>query len=201
MSDQKTDIVETALGRLLQQFEGSVNFRSLVASYLEQVQSLEDAAWPLLGERSIDNATGHRLDGIGQIFGVTRGGRNDTDYRLALKVEIAILLSNGTEAALLDIIQQIVKMTTADYEFVEYFPKSVYIRAINWASTDAISVAAGAALSRAASAATHTSYVAAEYNAAQQFRLSDLPDTSTTGSSTGLANDGQTSGGYLSQVY
>jgi hypothetical protein len=201
MSDQNTTITATALARMLQQFQGSVNLRALASSYLDQAQALEDAAWPLLDERGIDNATGDRLDRIGAIVKTMRGGRNDTDYRLALNARIGVLTSQGTEADLLTVVQLLLQMFTPDYEFTEYFPKGVVIRAVDFETTDALSRTIGTALKQAVSAGTSMHYVAAEFPDSLQFQLSSLPSTSQTSAPTGLGNDAQTSGGRLSESY
>lgn len=132
MSDQDTTITADGLAQMLEQFKGSGNLRLLASSYLDQAQAFEDAVWPLLNERSLANATGDRLDGIGEIFDTPRGGQNDADYRLTLQTEIGVLLSRGTEADLLTIAQLLIQMTTPDYEFTEYFPKSLYLRPVDF---------------------------------------------------------------------
>ena len=109
MSDQDTTITADALEQMLDQFDGSVNLRLLAASFLDQVQQFEDDIWPLLAERSLALATGHRLDGLGQIADLNRSGRNDADYRLALTAEFAVLQSNGTAEELIAIAQLMVR--------------------------------------------------------------------------------------------
>ena len=135
MSDQNTTYVAQGLDRLLDQFDGSVNLRLLATSYLNQVQELEDAAYPLLAERSLANATGDRLDGFGAIVNVSRGGRDDTTYRLRLSAELAILTSQGSIEEILTIAQLLIQMDTADYEVIEYVPKTLYLSPEDYAFT------------------------------------------------------------------
>lgn len=196
MSDKNTSIREIGLARLLQQFEGSVNLNELIGTYLDQVQAIEDAAWPLLGERSLDNATGDRLDGLGAIFNVRRGGRDDDAYRLRLKAEILVLASNGTAEEILEIAQAVIQMAVPNYTLLEYFPKTVYIRPVNHVMTiDPITV--GKALRRSVSAATRMLFVASFFPDAESFTLSSQASASETSALLGLADDAQTTGGRL----
>jgi hypothetical protein len=196
MSAKVNTVTADGLARLLQQFEGSVKLRAWIGSYLNQIQALEDAAWPILGERSLAAATGHRLDGVGQIFQVFRGGRNDTDYRLAIQAEIAILLSTGTAEDLLEIAQLMIVMGTPDYFLTEYFPKSVYLRPINHILVqDAAFVTA--MLKRSVSAATTLLFVYALSADTAVFRLSSQVSSSETSALLGMADTAQTTGGHL----
>jgi len=198
MSEENTTIVETGLGRLLDQFKGSVNLKLLLQSYLQRVQDLEAAAYPLYTERSLANATGDRLDRIGQLFGITRGGRDDTAYRLAITTELAILFSRGTEVELLNIVQLVVQMPTADYDYVEYYPKTIYLRPVNHSISGLTAQPAKKAIARAASAGTKVLFVYALRLDSILFTLSSQPAAVETSSSLGLANDAKTTGGHLS---
>lgn len=197
MSDQNTTITADGLARLLDQFDGSINLRLLAASYLDQAQALEDAAFPILTERSIDNMTGDRLDGLGSIVDVARGGRNDADYRLALKGELAVLQSTGTIEDLIAIAILIVQVTGDDYDVVEYFPKTLYMRPIGVIGVDPL--LATSMLKRAVSAATRLLFVYAEWDDSVVFTLSSQASTSESSALLGLANLSQTTGGHLSQ--
>ena len=198
MSDQNTTITETALSRMLSQFEGSVNLRKLVSSYLDQAQALEDAAWPLLGERGFANATGDRLDGIGAIFNIPRAGRSDTFYRLALQAELAVLRSNGTEADLTTIAEILISATV--YEVVEKFPKWVSLRAPDYSVVDSTGIAAGNTLRRAVSAGTTFFFIASIRADANIYTLSSSTNLETS-ALLGLANEAQSTGGYMAWAY
>lgn len=198
MIEQDATIVADGLEQMLDQFNESVKLRALAASYLQSIQNFEDAAYPILAERGINNATGDRLDGIGQIFNVARGGRDDTDYRLALILELAILQSNGTEADLLTIAQLLVQMATANYEFLEYFPKTVYIRPVNHVLLqDPMLVTTG--LKRSVSASTEMLFVYSFRVDSLTFQCSSQPATVETNPNLGLSNDTKTTGGHLAQ--
>ena len=199
MSDQNTTIVSEGLTRLLDQFKGSPNLLALATSYLEQVQTLEDAAWPLLAERGIDNMTGDRLDGLGEILGHSRGGRSDAGYRLALKGELAVLQSEGTAEEMIALAQLLIQMPTADYEVIEYWPKGFYIRPVDHVLTQDPALI-GTMLDRAISAATTMSFVDSFFLDAATFTLSSQGAAVETSTSLGLADVSQTTGGRISGV-
>jgi len=200
MSDAHLTVVDDGIDRLIEQFKGSVNLVALLTSYLNQCQALEDAAWPLLGERSLDNATGDRLDGIGELINLPRGGRDDTAYRLALQVEFAIIRSNGTEAAIMEIVDLVMQAPSTDYEFTEY-AKTVVIRPINDDFSGFTANPAAARLRRAVSAGTKIFLVAALRLDSILFTLSSSATVLQTSSSLGLANDSQTTGGNMAWAY
>ncbi len=200
MSTTNDAYVAEGLARMLDQFDGSVDLRKLASVFLDQAQTLEDAAFPLLGERSLDNATGDRLDRIGQLVGEARAGRDDTTYRLALKGEIAVLSSRGTAEDMLVIVQLFVQMVTPDYELREYFPKGFYLRPVNEVLTDALALFTTTALKRSVSAGTTMGFVWSKRSDALTFQLSSQATAVDTSSSLGLGNDAQTTGGRLAQV-
>ena len=193
MSDQNTIIVSEGLTRLLDQFKGSPNLLALATSYLEQVQALEDAAWPLLAERGIDNMTGDRLDGLGEIVGHSRGGRSDAVYRLALKGELAVLQSEGTAEEMIALAQLLIQMPTADYEVIEYWPKGFYIRPVDHPLTQDPALI-GTMLDRAISAATTMSFVYSLHNDANTLTLSSQGAVTESSALLGLG-DAITGGG------
>jgi len=197
VSDQNTTITADGLARLLDQFDGSINLRLLAASYLDQAQALEGAAFPILTERGIDNMTGDRLDGLGSIVNEARGGRNDADYRLALKGELAVLQSTGTAEDLIAIAVLVLQVSGDVYDVVEYFPKTFYIRPVGPIGVDPIF--ATSMLKRAVSAATRLLFVYSLVSESIVFTLSSQASTSESSALLGLANLSQTTGGHLSQ--
>ncbi len=200
MSTTNDAYVAEGLARMLDQFDGSVDLRKLASVFLDQAQTLEDAAFPLLGERGLDNATGDRLDRIGALVGETRSGRSDTDYRLALQAEIAVLASRGTAEDLLTIVQLFVQMTVPIYEMYEYFPKGFYLRPVDENLTDALAAFTTTALKRSVSAGTTMSFVYSNVFDSVTFQMSSQAATVETSGLLGLANDAQSSGGRLAQV-
>ena len=183
----------TGLARMLDQFKGSPDLLALASSYLDQVQAFEDAAYPVMASRNIDVATGDRLDGLGEIVKLSRSGRDDDAYRLALKGELAVLQSQGTAEEMIALAQLLIQMGTADYEVIEYYPKGFYIRPVDHALTVDPSLI-GAMLDRAISAATTMSFVYSFFDDAATFTLSSLGATTETSGLIGLG-DAITGGG------
>lgn len=88
--------VEQAKERLIQQYKGKTRIEGLIEAAVAGKQDLEDTATQLNTLRSVDTATGAQLDGIGEIVGVEReGGQSDADYRVRIKAQIGINLSQG----------------------------------------------------------------------------------------------------------
>lgn len=78
--------------RLLFQFQGTnqPTIQRIVRSYACQAQQLEQVFLDLCVERALDDAEGAQLDGLGDIVGEPRRGRDDTDYRAAIRARIRI---------------------------------------------------------------------------------------------------------------
>ena len=157
MTEKIANHLEQGLGLLLYQFEDST-LRSLLSPFLAQVQDLEDAAHPVVDARNIDSATGHRLDGIGQIVNVKRKGRADEEYRIWIRAELSILKSRGTSNDLINVLQLLLGMPSPDIQLDEYFPKAVYLRARNTRIPSGADTVADL-LRRAAPAATKLVFV------------------------------------------
>lgn len=94
-----------ALALLLEQFQGKTNIEGLLKSVVWRVQELEDATWQVLLATDLDLAADAQLDGIGDIVGEARRGRSDVDYRAAIRVRIAINVSDGTAPEILTILE------------------------------------------------------------------------------------------------
>ena len=175
---------------MLQQFEGSGDLRALASSFLARAQDFEDAIHPLFAERDIANMTGHRLDGLGQVVKVVRGGRTDDEYRLRLRAEMAVLTSQGSLEDLITVLRLLIDMdTTGSIQIDEYAPKSIYMRARDFIVTED-PVVVTALLRRAVSAATDLQFIYTTAEAADDdlFRFSDTNGTSETSSSHGYSN-------------
>lgn len=153
--DKKTDYTQEAIGRLLASLADKTTLNALISSFLDRCQELEDAAYPLYEQRNIDDATGDRLDGFGQIFNVARAGRSDDDYRLRLRAELAILLSQGTAYDLLRVYQLLIGQTPLDMRYSDYTPKTVYIRPRDFDATGFDMDTIANLIRRAAPAGTH----------------------------------------------
>lgn len=113
---QKTTHAAEALNKFINQFREKPGFAALVGATTDQIQELEDTIWDLYGTFSIDDATGLYLDRIGALLGQPRLGLSDEDYRIWLKARQRVNASNGTAAALLDILFTLDPDATFDYD-------------------------------------------------------------------------------------
>lgn len=185
-----SDHTATALDRMLEQFQGSVNLRLLASSYTDQVQELENAAIQLLHDRSLDAGTGHRLDGLGQLVGITRSGEDDEAFRLRIRGELAVLNSQGSLENLIAIMQLLLELPDpVDIQIDEYFPKAIYMRPRDFIFTGDPDLIA-TLLRRAVSAATYIQfiYTSTEADDDNLFRFSDTNGSSEFASPHGYSN-------------
>ena len=83
------------------------NFEKLVNVYATEVQAVEAALVEVLLWAHIDPGdpliVGDQLDGIGEIVGLAREGRDDTTYRARIRARILTNKSNGTPPDLIAI--------------------------------------------------------------------------------------------------
>lgn len=96
MTEHKTTHAVEAKARLLEQFKGKARLLGIIDALSAQTQVDEDVAWQIMVERWLSSSVGSQLDGIGEIIGEPRGGKDDETYRLYLGVRIIINLSSGT---------------------------------------------------------------------------------------------------------
>jgi len=94
--DHTTDHESVALARYLDQFKNSVDLKALGASYVRQIQELEDAVFEVILERTIPTAVGAQLTALGAIVQQPRTTAVDADYAIAIQARIAINLSDST---------------------------------------------------------------------------------------------------------
>lgn len=156
---QKTNYTSEGQDRLLQSLKEREDVLALSAAYLDRCQEFEDAAYPIIEQRNIDDAVGHRLDRIGQLVHVERGGRTDDAYRLRIRAEFAILRSDGLVDNLINITRLLLGMATADVQVDQQYPKSIFIRPRNTTVTQADADVVADQLRRAVSAATYLQFI------------------------------------------
>jgi len=114
-----TTHVTDAKARLARQFKGKARIEALVAALAQQNQDLEDALYELLTQRWLSAAVGVQLDGIGQIVGESRLGKDDATYKLHIAARILINLSTGTPEELI----AIVRLLIGAGKTIEYVPE------------------------------------------------------------------------------
>ena len=103
------------------------DLRVMAIGPVDQLQEVEDVCRDLQTKRSLADAEGTQLDGIGQIVGLTRlTGQEDSEYRALLAVQIQSNLSAGEGDRLIDIAKAFTSSTSV--ELREVFPGYVELR-------------------------------------------------------------------------
>lgn len=124
---QNTAHVSEALARLLEQFKGSENLRSLIAALVQPLQDLEGVSFEVYTEMWLSTAEGVQLDGIGEIVGQPRDGRTDVGYRPWIQARILVNRSNGKGDEILRVAELVVGSLDNVHE-VEEPPAAYTIR-------------------------------------------------------------------------
>lgn len=97
--------VTDALNRLLEQYKYRPNVVGFLTAFLQHVQKLENALYPLDQYRQLMFAYGAQLDRLGEIIGQPRNGLPDNEYFILLLGTIAENNSDTTAPAMLNIVQ------------------------------------------------------------------------------------------------
>lgn len=121
---QTENHTEQALSHLLEQFKGKPIIEALLTCFVDQVQSLEDSLFDLLLRRSLDQASGEQLDGLGAILGEARQSRTDADFKRGIETRILINLDEATPNEIIEIMS---RASGFDVLLAEYFPAAFVI--------------------------------------------------------------------------
>lgn len=118
---KNTEHVQQALANFVEQFKGKINLNKLMEIYIEQVQEVENMFDELLKlVYDIDAAFGAQLDILGDIVGEERFGRDDLQYRTAIKARIILNGSEGTPETIIALVLALQPGLTV--EILEFFP-------------------------------------------------------------------------------
>lgn len=96
---------------------------ALMRSVGGHLQDFEDAAWAMYNALDVDTAVGHWLDLLGAIVGERRDGREDDDYRGAVRARILVNLSNGRLEDMLRVL--LAMLPDATVIDAEYYPAAL----------------------------------------------------------------------------
>lgn len=119
------DILPRILSRFTDILSDKPNIRALAEVIAPEMQQLEDMWFQLLNERSLDVGIGAQLDVVGNILNEPRLGKNDDEYRQALRLKIALNTSDGTND---DVRQAVTQLTQSTTVFIDdNYPASVDI--------------------------------------------------------------------------
>ena len=113
-----------AVGNLVDQFKGQANIEAFVRAWAQQSQDAEDAAFSVLLLTTLTSAEGVQLDGLGEVVGVEREGRNDADYRVRIGAQILLNNASGTIENLLALAVALGATTTT---LTEVYPAKIEI--------------------------------------------------------------------------
>jgi hypothetical protein len=114
-----TDHVTRGVERLLTPFKGKANFEALLASYLKEVQALEDAIYSLIPIDALPILNTAWLDVLGRIVGQPRGGRDNETYRLWIQAKMLVNISGGLPEEMLTIAALVTSATVGSLLLVE----------------------------------------------------------------------------------
>lgn len=97
---EPVDHIVEGLSYLIGQYRGRPDMEKLCATYLWQVQHIEDAVHESVRVWKLNNATGWRLAVIGDLVGQPRIGATDDIYRNYIKTRILVNSSDGRHETL-----------------------------------------------------------------------------------------------------
>lgn len=106
------------------QFENADNLKKFLSIFLNESQEFFDELYKLFETGlDLDLATGYQLDILGKLENVYRGGRNDEDYRQAIRSTRFIAGVSGTIPELIEFLRIV---TNSDVAYIhEVYPASI----------------------------------------------------------------------------
>jgi len=104
--------VQAGLARLMQQYQSKPRLIGFFTAFLQHVQKLENALYPLDQYRQLQYAYGAMLDGIGEIVGISRNGLSDAEYYIFLLGTIAENNSDTTTSVVLYVVGTLFQAST-----------------------------------------------------------------------------------------
>lgn len=120
-----TNHAQIAVGRLLQQYKGSVSRQALITALCGEIQVFEGALWSVYTLRWLGTAEGEQLDNFGEIVGLPRNGLDDATYAIWLQAWCLLNRSSGTIPEILAVFSL---LTPGPLSIVEYFPACFVLR-------------------------------------------------------------------------
>jgi hypothetical protein len=123
-----TTHVQDAAARLLTQYQGKPLITGKLAAFNAQTQAIEDALFGMIDARSVFDAVGVQLDGLGVIVGVTRlPGLSDDIYRRIVLAKAVVNASQCDEESIGLMYRQML-LATASF-FQDLYPAAFMIMA------------------------------------------------------------------------
>lgn len=116
--EQVTTHETDGLALLTDMFREKPITEGLLASYMKEVQELENVLFQIKFYFLIDNAVGDQLDKLGDLVGIARGGVDDDDYyRELIRWQILVNRSRGTSGDMLRIVHAFLGNTGEDFDW------------------------------------------------------------------------------------
>lgn len=103
----------------------AVKLKQFITAFSVQGQAIESMFQKLYALRSINTSTNAQLDGIGEIAGESRLGRDDEKYRIAIVFRLFLNVSSGEPETLLAATKFLTKGTVATIK--EIYPATVQL--------------------------------------------------------------------------
>lgn len=119
------DHFERAKSLFIDQFRKRQSLPKLLKMVTNEAQELEYTIANFGASRNIDLCTNQRLDFIGAIVGVSRNGKNDTEYRKDIYTQIFINSSSGEAEAIITACKFFVNATKVKYS--ELYPAKILL--------------------------------------------------------------------------
>ncbi len=102
-----SDYYERVVALLLTQFKDKANFQAFVRVLTVEVQEIEGVGFQLFLLRQLETAEGAQLDALGDVFGASRNGASDTNYRAAIRLRIYEISGSGVVDELLIVLKAV----------------------------------------------------------------------------------------------
>jgi len=173
--------------------------QALLASYLEQVQDVEDAVWSLYYGTMIFDATGDALNMLGDLVGQPRAGRTDEVYRVWILARARVQRSNGKPEELLAILRLVCEPAIGISLF-EFYPATLQIRLTGTAITATLATQVAELMQHAKAQGIALEMYYAPIALSGVFTLGASSDYAHTDAGTGLADTALTTGGKLTGI-
>lgn len=106
---------DDAVDRLIEQYKRKPNIENLIRAFVAEIQSEENALFPLATRLDVNAISGNLLDLFGTIVVQSRLGLNDAFYRLLLLAKIGVNVSNGEPERVISTFQIITNANLVQY--------------------------------------------------------------------------------------
>jgi hypothetical protein len=173
-------------------------FQALLATYLGEVQKLEDAYWSLYIGTMLPAAAGDALDMIGDLVGEPRQGRTDAEYKLWITARARMLHSNGTPPDLISLARAVLPATVGAH-LLEYYPGAITLELIGPVDL-ATAASLGAMYKQAKAAGVRIETISSVVDAGLVFTLGDAALAPEIDVQRGTSSVDQLVGGVLASV-